>query len=286
MPTLRAMNTQLTTADGLPLFVQHWPAPPPARGTVLVVHGLGEHIMRYEHVAKFLNTAGWNVVGYDHRGHGRSGGDKGALNHPDDLVRDLALVLDKVRSQYPGTLALLGHSLGGSIVGRFVAEGLAATPADWHRAVDALVLSSPAFDPGMNSAQKMMLTMAAPLAPNLAVSNGLKPSWVSRDPAVVKAYADDPLVHDRVTPRVVQFILDGGELVIERAPKWKVPTLLMYAGSDKCVSPRGSEAFANAAPAAVVTTQAFPSLFHEIFNEPEKAEVLDVLGRWLAARAH
>jgi alpha-beta hydrolase superfamily lysophospholipase len=286
MPTLRAMNTPLTTPDGLPLFVQHWPAPPPARGTVLIVHGLGEHILRYEHVARSLNAAGWNVVGHDHRGHGRSGGDKGALKDSDDLVRDLSVVIDTARAQYPGPLVLLGHSLGGSIAARFVAEGLAASPAGWHRQVDALVLSSPAFDPGMNSAQKMMLSMAAPLAPNLAVNNGLKPAWVSRDPAVVKAYQDDPLVHDRITPRLVQFILDAGELAIASAPKWKLPTLLMYAGSDKCVSPRGSEAFAKAAPKNVVTTREFAQLYHEIFNEPEKAEVLEVLGNWLAARSH
>jgi alpha-beta hydrolase superfamily lysophospholipase len=131
-----------------------------------------------------------------------------------------------------------------------------------------------------------MLAVAGPLAPNLAVNNGLKPAWISRDPAVVKAYVDDPLVHDRVSPKVVRFILDGGALAISRAPQWTAPTLLMYAGSDKCVAPRGSAAFAQAAPKNVVTTREFPQLFHEIFNEPEKAVVLDALGAWLASRAH
>jgi len=286
LPTLRAMNTPLTTADGLPLFVQHWPAPTAARGTVLIVHGLGEHAMRYAHVARHLNGLGWNVVGYDHRGHGKSGGAKGVLNDGDDFVRDLALVIDTVRTEHPGMFVLLGHSLGGLIAARFVAEGLSATPASWYRPVDALVLSSPAIDPGMNGVQKAMLAIAGPLAPNLAVNNGLKPAWISRDPAVVKAYSDDPLVHDRITPKVVRFILDGGELALARAPKWKVPTLLMYAGSDKCVAPRGSAAFAKAAPKDVVTTREFATLYHEIFNEPEKGEVLDTLGTWLGARSH
>ena len=280
------MNTTLTTADGLPLHVQHWPAPTPARGTVLIVHGLGEHIGRYAHVATHLNGLGWNVVGYDHRGHGLSGGAKGRLNDSDDFVRDLALVIDAARARHPGMLVLLGHSLGGLIAARFVAEELAASPAAWHRPVDALVLSSPALDLGMNAVQKLTLAVAGPLAPNLAVSNGLKPSWISRDPAVVQAYKDDPLVHDRLTPKIVRFILDGGTLAQQRAPQWKVPTLLLYAGSDRCVAPAGSAAFAAAAPVAVVTSQVFAPLFHEIFNEPEKAEVLDVLGKWLAARAH
>ena len=279
------MNTSLTTADGLSLHVQHWPAAAPARGSVLIVHGLGEHAMRYQHVARHLNERGWNVVGYDHRGHGRSGGAKGVLNQGDDLVRDLAAVIDDVRARHTGPLVLLGHSLGGLIAARFVAEGTNAAPAAWHRPVDALVLSSPALDPGMNAAQKLTLAIAGPLAPNLAVNNGLKPAWISRDPAVVQAYQADPLVHDRITPRLVRFILDGGEVALQQAPRWKVPTLLMWAGSDRCVAPRGSAAFAAAAPKDVVTAREFPALFHEIFNEPEQGEVFAALDAWLARRS-
>jgi alpha-beta hydrolase superfamily lysophospholipase len=280
------MNPTLTTADGLSLHVQHWPAPGAARGTVLIVHGLGEHIGRYAHVARHLNGLGWNVVGHDHRGHGRSDGARGKLNAVDDLLHDLARVIDAVRAEHPGTLVLLGHSLGGLIAARFVAEGLAPSPAAWYRPVDALVLSSPALDPGMNAAQKMMLSMAEPLTPDLAVNNGLKPEWISRDAAVVEAYRRDPLVHDRVTPRLARFVIDGGEFARQHAPQWTVPTLLMYAGSDRCVAPRGSAAFAAAAPASVVTTREFPALFHEIFNEPEQGEVLQTLTAWLAGRGN
>ena len=280
------MNDAHTTADGLPLHVAHWSAAGPSRGTVLIVHGLGEHHARYAHVAAHLNGWGWNVVGYDHRGHGRSGGAKGRLEDSDDLLRDLALVIDRVRAQAPGTLVLLGHSLGGLIAARFVAEGLVAQPARWYRQVDALVLSSPALDPGMNAAQKLLLKVMEPLAPTLAVNNGLKPAWISRDKAVVEAYRTDPLVHDRVTPRLVRFVLDGGAFVLRQAPHWTLPTLLLYAGSDRCVAPAGSAAFAAAAPRAVLEVLEFKPLFHEIFNEPEQAEVFAALGAWLAARAH
>src|SRR5690606_24665023 len=109
--------------------------------------------------------------------------------------------------------------------------------------------------------------------------------WISRDPQVVQAYTADPLVHDRVTARLVRFMLDGGVRVRERAGHWTLPTLLLYAGADRCVAPAGSAAFAAAAPPAVVTTQAFPALFHEIFNEPERAEVLAALTRWLGQRS-
>jgi alpha-beta hydrolase superfamily lysophospholipase len=136
----------------------------------------------------------------------------------------------------------------------------------------------------MNAAQKMMLSIAEPLTPNLAVNNGLNPSWVSRDPAVVKAYKEDPLVHDRITPKIVRFILDGGAKVLELAPKWTTPTLLTWAGSDKCVVPKGSLDFSAAAPRSVVTSREWPKLYHEIFNEPEQGEVLAYVGDWLATR--
>lgn len=271
----------LHTHDGLPLHLRQWQGGEGARGTVLIVHGLGEHIGRYAHVAARLNAAGWHVAAYDQRGHGASGGARGALAESDSLLADLGLVIEVLRRQRPGPLLLLWHSMGGLVAGRFVAEGLAAQPASWWRPVEALVMSSPALDPGMNAAQKALLAVLGPLAPNLAVGNGLQPAWISRDPAVVEAYRRDPLVHDRVTPRLVRFIVDGGQAVRDRAAAWRLPTLLLYAGADRCVAPAGSAAFAAAAPAAVLRHQRYEGLFHEIFNEPEQARVLDDLVRWL-----
>ena len=109
---------------------------------------------------------------------------------------------------------------------------------------------------------------------------------MSRDPAVVQAYVADPLVHDRITPRLVRFIVDGGALVRERAMFWRMPTLLLYAGADRCVAPAGSDAFAAAAPAEAVAHRRYDTLFHEIFNEPEQAQVLAELAAWLAQRSH
>jgi alpha-beta hydrolase superfamily lysophospholipase len=275
------MDETLATADGLTLNLRAWPRAD-ARGTALLVHGLGEHIGRYEHVAAQLNRCGRRVVGYDQRGHGTSEGARGALHRGDDLLHDLALVIDAVRASHPGPLVLLGHSLGGLVAARMVAGGLEAAAPAWYRKVDALVLSSPALDPGLRAIDKLLLSLLAPLAPKLALGNGLKPEWISRDPAVVKAYVDDPLVHDRVTPRLVRFLLDGSEFVRAHAAQWRVPTLLLYAGSDTCVVPAGSAAFAAAAPKHIVTARAFPALFHEIFNEPEQDEVFAVLAAWLS----
>lgn len=273
MDTLRA-------SDGTEIHLRRWPAAGAARGTVLIVHGLGEHIGRHADLAALLNGQGWNVAGYDHRGHGRSGGARGVIPAPDSLLADLALVIDAVRGA--GAFLLLGHSMGGLVAARFAAEALSASPASWSRPLDGLVLSSPALAPGMNAAQKLLLAVLAPLAPNLAIANGIKPGWISRDPAVVAAYVADPLVHDRIAARLVRFIVDGGVLVRSLAARWRVPTLLMWAGADLSIAPAGCAEFAAAAPPAVVTAQAFPGLYHEIFNEPERAEVLAHLTRWLA----
>jgi alpha-beta hydrolase superfamily lysophospholipase len=183
-----------------------------------------------------------------------------------------------VRAAQPGPLVLLGHSMGGLVAARFVAGGDGAA---WLRPVDALVLSSPALDPGMSIPQKLLLASLGRLAPNLAVSNGLKPAWISRDTQVVRNYAADPLVHDRVTPRLARFIVEGSAAVAERAAHWSVPTLLLYAGSDRCVAPAGSAGFAAAAPQARVAAHEFRPLYHEIFNEPEQADVFGVLHDWL-----
>lgn len=273
------------TRDGLTLAFRHWPCSP-ARGTVLLVHGLGEHGGRYHRLAADLNRAGWQVAAHDHRGHGASPGARGALANNDDLLHDLAAVVDTLRAAHPGRLVLLGHSMGGLVAARFVAGGVAPGPRPpWHREVDALVLSSPALDAGLGWAKRLLLAVARRVAPDLAQGNGLSADWLSRDPATVAAYRADPLVHDRITARLAAFIVDGGEQVRALAPRWPLRTLLLQAGSDRCVAPAGSAAFAAAAngPGASgrVTAHAYPALFHEIFNEPERDEVVATLCAWL-----
>ena len=276
-------ETTLTTyvaSDGDNLAIQDWPLDPDMRlrGVVLLVHGLGEHAGRYEELARRLNDWGFAVRGYDHYGHGDSGGLRGGLPTDQRLVEDLADVLSSTRKRMEAKtpLILLGHSMGGLVAAQLVAQGLGR--------VEGLVLSSPALDPGLNALQKLLLAVLPSIAPDLRVGNGLDPTWISHDPQVVQAYQKDRLVHDRISGRLARYIADTGPQVLAAVPRWQVPTLLMYAGSDKLVSPRGSAAFAKAAPARVVETQAYPELYHEIFNELERAPVYarleDWLGRW------
>jgi alpha-beta hydrolase superfamily lysophospholipase len=264
------------------LTLSDWPLPAgqEPHATVLIVHGLGEHMGRYAALAQTLNNWGYAVRAYDQYGHGASEGPRGGLPTATRLLDDLALVVDHTRAGLAAgrPLLLLGHSMGGLVAARFVALQ--------RRPVDALVLSSPALDPGLNPVQKLLVAVLPSLLPNLRVGNGLDARLISHDPAVVAAYQSDPLVHDRIAARLARFISDDSAAVRAAAPGWTLPTLLLYAGADKLVNPAGSRAFAAAAPAQVLTSQCFESLYHEIFNEAElgRSQVLAVLRGWLDRR--
>lgn len=266
----------LTTVDSDQLAIYDWPSTDAnaSRGTVLLVHGLGEHMGRYAHVAKHLNGWGFSVRGYDHFGHGLSTGPRGGLPSDERMQDDLSKVLTLTRQKMSPNeaLVLIGHSMGGGIVGRYVS--LHPT------AVDALVMSSPALDPGLNVIQKALLATLPKIAPNLRIGNGLNANFICRDAAVVEAYLADPLVHDRISARLASVIAVSGAATIQAAPQWSTSTLLMFAGDDKLVNPAGSRVFAATAPACV-KTQAFEHMFHEIFNAPDQAQVFDVLKTWL-----
>ena len=276
-------ETTLSTfiaSDGDNLAVQDWPLDPgqPLRGVVIVVHGLGEHAGRYDHVARRLNHWGFAVRGYDQYGHGESGGPRGGLTSDARLLDDLTDIVDSTRLRMKkGTpLILLGHSMGGLVAALYVAKAI--------RNVDALVLSSPALDPGLNAFQKFLLGILPKIAPNLRVGNGLNVSLISHDPAVVEDYRNDHLIHDRISVRLGRFIADAGVEVRAAAAAWKVPTLLLYAGADALVNPKGSREFSASASSAVVTTRCFDALYHEIFNELDAEPVFAELKAWLAAR--
>lgn len=286
-PMEHVTQTPFVTHDGHHLAVIDWPlwGRQRPRAVVLVVHGLGEHAWRYNALANQLNEWGFSVRAYDQRGHGDSSGKPGCLPASDTLLRDLSDVLEDTRASLGGSpdvpLVLLGHSMGGLVAALYVARELAAERVP---PVDALVLSSPALDPGLDRRQRWLLAVLPSVLPNLTVANGLNPQLISHDPDVVQAYLADPQVHDRMSPRLGRFIADGGPQVLAQAPVWSVPTLLLYAGSDGLVNPQGSRRFAAAAPPDMVQSHCFEDMYHEIFNELERQEVLDHLRSWLNDR--
>ena len=266
--------------DGCSLYQRDWaPANSTAvRGGVYLFHGLGEHVGRYDALAGWLVERGWRVRGHDHRGHGRSEGARGALQAPDDLLDDGLAMLADFAADLGSPPVLLGHSLGGTLAAQAVVAR--------HAPVRGLVLSSPALDPGLSGGQKMLAKVLNALAPNLGVNNGLDPTFVSRDPQQVQAYRTDPLVHAKITARLLTWLIRAGLRAQATADTLAVETLLLVAGADRLVDPAGSRRFADAAPRERLTLHWYDGFYHELFNEPvaERAKVLADLDRWLAGR--
>ena len=268
-----------TESSGTRLAVRDWVLPPaPARGMVLIVHGLGEHSGRHDRLAQRLIATGFAVRSYDQYGHGQSQGPRGGMDHDKRFIVDLAHVLNQTITGMSQDLPiiLLGHSFGGLVAAHFIAEKRA------H--VDALVLSSPALDPGLSAVQKALVATLPHVLPNLRVSNGLPLKYLTHDASVIEAYRTDPLVHNRISARLGKYIATAGPATVAKAAQWTVPTLLMWAGQDRLVAPAGSRAFAANAPKDVVHSKEFADLYHEIFNEQHADPVYGELLTWLSQR--
>ena len=263
-----------------PPFRRDWPVPRDVarRGAVLIVHGLGEHSGRYEHVGARLAALGLEARGYDLAGHGRSGGPRGVLADPEALLEELRAVFAELADRDGGQAPpfLLGHSMGGAIAARAATGGWVAPRG--------LILSSPALRlPPIGRAQAALLTLARRVAPGKGFPNRLPVDAISHDPAIVAAYRADALVHDRIAPRLYDFLVDAGEAARRDAHRFTIPTLLLVAGADRLVDPRGAREFADALPEGVGTLSWHDDLYHELFNErePDRARVLAELDAWL-----
>jgi alpha-beta hydrolase superfamily lysophospholipase len=270
--------TTLRLPDGTVTFVRDWhPAEGVApRGSILLVHGLGEHSGRYGHVAQRLCALGLEVRGYDLRGHGRSGGPRGSVPRSDTLLADLRHVFHELAQRSDGTPPLLlGHSLGGTVAAM-------ATLGGWV-APRALIMSSPALALHVSPPRSAAIAIARRLIPDVALPNRLPTDKLSHDEREVAAYRSDPLVHDRITPRLYGFLAEAGAAVRRKPARLTVPTLLLAAGDDGLVDARGSRELAAALAPVTGAVHLYEDLRHELFNErePDRTRVLDDLAAWL-----
>jgi alpha-beta hydrolase superfamily lysophospholipase len=270
--------TTFRLPDGTPTFVRDWHRAEglPGRGSILLVHGLGEHSGRYGHVADRLAALGLEVRGYDLRGHGRSGGARGSVPRSDTLLADLRYVFDDFDQRGDGMPPLLlGHSLGGTVAAMATAGGWVAPRA--------LILSSPALALHVSGPQSAAIAIARRLIPDVALPNRLPTDKLSHDEREVAAYRADPLVHDRITPRLYGFLADAGAAVRRKPSRLIVPTLLLAAGDDGLVDAGGSRELAAALAPDAGEAHFYDGLYHELFNErePDRTRVLDDLAAWI-----
>ncbi len=259
------------TRDGETLFVRHWPLDEPA-ATILVVHGLSEHIGRYEHVADHFLSHGMEFLGYDHRGHGQSTGERVDVSSFDEYLDDMEIMVREARR--PGVpLIAYGHSMGGLIATRYAQSG--------RPQPDAYVLSAPALQAEVPAPLRLVLKGLSPVLPKLRVPSTIKGDQLSRDPAIGDAYFSDPLVFLKGTLRFGGALLDAMEAARSSIAAIDRPTLVVHGTDDTVVPPAASAALA---ASQHVERKMFPGIRHELHNEPESPEVLAYITRWIESR--
>jgi acylglycerol lipase len=270
---------RLTAPDGTSLVGSAWAPTGTPRAALLVVHGLKDHAQRYGELAARLGALGVAAYGFDLRGHGRSGGARAWVGRFDEYVSDVDVVVGEVGRRSDGLpLYLLGHSLGGAIVTRYVLE---RSPR-----VAGVVLSAAGLRrPAQVSAVAVGFTkLLSTLAPHAAVVK-LPNSDFSRDPAVVEAMAADPLISQVPAPaRTAAELFRTMEWIRSKEIGFSAPVLALHGTMDRLTDPEGSRGFIDRIPARSKALKIYPGLYHDLLHEPERASVLADIEAWLAPR--
>jgi alpha-beta hydrolase superfamily lysophospholipase len=254
------------------LGTRHWPAGGRRKlVSLLLVHGLGEHSGRYDHVARRLASKGIDVHAFDLRGFGASAGRRAFVRSWSEFHDDVEARLSAVRATSRGRpVVLYGHSMGG-----LVALGYVLTD---RPKPDMLVLTAPALDSTTPAWQRALARVLSPIAPRFAARNGFDGSVLSRDPTVGAKYLADPLNYHRSTVRLGAEALAEQDRVRAALERLAVPTLVLHGEDDRLVPPAASQPLVAAASVKRLT---YPGLRHEIHNEPEWETVMTDVVTWI-----
>ena len=264
--------------DGLETYSQCWEPEMDPRAAVCLIHGLGEHSGRYAYVVKRLSDAGFAVLGFDLRGHGKSAGRRGSISKEKILLDQISRLLEEARRRFSGKPTFLyGHSLGGLLALFYTLKlqpdltGVIATSPG---------LRSSLQDQALKAASAKIL---GAILPDLQISSGLDVTFLSRDPEVIQKYNDDPLVHDRASLGFARLMLQMIDWTFEHADEFSHPLLMMNGSEDRITYPRGTVECAKLITCDCMV-KTWDGLYHEIHNEPEKDLVLDFMIEWLMSK--
>lgn len=254
------------------ILCRRWCDDSAPRFVVGVIHGLGEHAQRYAHVAEYLVSRGGTVLAIDQRGHGKTGGP---LPHFEVLVQDVEHFETYLQQSYPGVpIFLYGQSLGGSVVINYLLRKTNRLTG----AISTSPLLRTTFPP-----PAWKLTVAKLLGrwwPGLTLSTAIKPHELSHAPQAVKAYSDDPMVHQRVSAALGLSMLEAGEWAIEHAADLCSPLLLMHGTEDRITSHAASKEFAQRAGDPCTWVE-WPGLYHDMHWELEREQVLERIAKFI-----
>lgn len=245
---------------GIAIFHQRWLPDHDARAALLIVHGYGEHSSRYGNVVDYFVPLGFAVYALDHRGHGRSEGERVHVDSFDDYVTDLKTYFDQIRAATDLPIYLLGHSMGVSIAVSYAAR--------YQHELTGLILSGAGTGrrrPGPDGAKQTDLA-----------------ATVSKDPAVVQAYRDDPLVFHGTPPASRRTAMSElGKAMPGRIRAITLPVLIMAGSASPLGDGKGSQLAYEQVSSEDKTLKLYDGLMHEIFNEPERDFVFADMLAWL-----
>ncbi len=271
-----AIESTFTGAKGRRIVVHTWLPEGAPRDQVVIAHGYAEHSGRYDAVARFLTARGFAVHALDHHGHGKSEGARAVIEWFAQADADIDTLVDRVRADSGlATVKLIGHSMGGSLALNYA--------LNHQDKLSGLVLSGPAIGGKLPTIQRWFLALVSAIAPRTGMI-ALDANAVSRDPAVVAAYVADPLVfRGKVPARTAHEMYRAIGSYPARVGTLAVPCLLMHGDADTLVSAIEAAPLFQRIASADKTIRIWPGLFHEIFNEPEREEVLALTAQWLEA---
>ncbi len=258
------------------IYYQSWLPEGKSIAILLIIHGLAEHSGRYMNVVNYFVPLGYAVYALDHIGHGKSSGTRVYVERFEDYTVTLKTYFDMVRHWQPDQpIFLVGHSMGGLIGAVYLLD---------HQAeLTGAVLSGPAVKVHGTVSPVVIFVgkVISVLMPKLGLI-GLEAEGVSRDPAVVQAYVNDPLVcRGKVTARLSAELVKAIRRVTAEATKITLPILIVQGGADKLVDPKGAQMLYDAVSSADKTIKIYDGLYHEVFNEPEHDQVLGDVKAWL-----
>jgi len=260
------------------IYYQCWLPEDEPKAVLLVVHGLAEHSGRYMNVVNRFVPLGYAIYAIDHLGHGKSDGTRVYVERFEDFTDTLKIFFDMMRKwQSEKPIFLVGHSMGALISAGYL--------LDYQDELTGAVLSGAAVKvpESISSAIIFMGKVLSKLMPKFGLI-GLEADGVSRDPAVVQAYLDDPLVYTgKTTARLGAELLKSMQHITEEAARITLPILFLQGSADKLIDPGGAQMLYDSVGSADKTIKNYDGLYHEVFNEPERDQVLDDFEAWLEA---